>query len=68
MDKYVIYQQIAQAEIEAMEYQINILANLARKHEFNPYVMDRIITLEDELARLRDEYDERAKQYIDSRE
>ena len=45
MDKYVIYQQIAQVEIEAMEYQINALAHLARKTEFNPYIMDRIITL-----------------------
>ena len=66
MDKYVIYQQIAQVEIEAMEYQINALAHLARKTEFNPYIMDRIITLEDELANLRYEYDERAEQYISS--
>ena len=66
MDKYTITQKIAQVEIEAMEYQINSLATLARNTDFNPAIMDRIITLEDYLADLRNEYDERAKQYLSS--
>ena len=66
MDKYTITQKIAQVEIEAMEYQINSLVTLARKMDFNPAIMDRIITLEDYLALLRNEYDERAIMYLDT--
>lgn len=65
-NKYNITQKLAQVEIEAMEYQINTLVTLARKMDFNPAIMDRIITLEDELANLRNKYDCRAKQYIDT--
>ena len=59
MNKYTIAQKIAQVEIDAMEYQINTLVTLARKTDFNPAIMDRIITLEDELANLHEAYHKR---------
>ena len=66
MDKYAIAQKLAQVEIEALEYQINSLVTLARKTDFNPAIMDRIITLEDELANLHEAYHKRARMYLDT--